>query len=604
MPPTTQARARFPFVIRDPLLGDLRLDDAERTVLDSDAFQRQRGVKQLGTSMLIYPSAVQTRFVHALGNLEIIGRMVRAALGNSDPLVRGAFVVRSRGWLRMPNATDAEVETEIVRVARIAGLCHDLGHLPLSHVMEYAIKAAEVESRVLGPDYIGAADLKPHEFATLQLLRKNGATNRGIFANTQSGRRLKRCVVRVIEVAQQDPEERTGNPIAAALAGLISSEVDSDRAEYLRRDNYVSGAGYGQYDIQKIVGSLLLVSEKQAFHIVPSVRALAAVEAFLIDRVRSYQHLYYHPVGVLMDALVSGALQLAFQPAVLAGLAGKRRRIVAAARKKLTPENLNYERLPDPNGYIDDAHLWEYLRTLLRACTEAKPRRGERELRRLHCYLRVLLRREHLWLAIWKREEEFNRISKRSFESFCKALSEHHRMQFDAHELQEVRQQMAQEMGEKRSTTPDVEHLSVLNYLAHLYARRVLSLTDILETLLAKDASLRDLHTDFFVEIGTREFFRPLKNPKAYRLVALDGRTLVPFADVAPASVRSIESLWYEGIQLRAYVVAERELMRGQRDRLRARASVLLPEAVRLWYLDAATGDNPINFFAVREPKV
>jgi hypothetical protein len=177
-------------------------------------------------------------------------------------------------------------------------------------------------------------------------------------------------------------------------------------------------------------------------------------------------------------------------------------------------------------------------------------------------------------------------------------------MQLDDAERRAVRKQMAEEMGEKRSTPPDIEHLSVLNYLAHLYKRRALALTAILEALLRRDKRLTNLGTDFFVEIGTREFFRPLKNPREYRLAALDGTTLVSFADVAPASVRSIESLWYEGIQLRAYVLTEKTLTPKQRELLSQIARELVPEAVRRWYLQSASSENPINFFAIRESGV
>src|SRR3989442_13777251 len=104
-------RAHFPFVVRDPLLGEIELTEPEQRALDSDAFQRQRGVKQLGTSMFVYPSAVQSRFVHALGNLQLIDRMLRAAIGNADDQDRDAFEAACASWLRMSVTTQEERET-------------------------------------------------------------------------------------------------------------------------------------------------------------------------------------------------------------------------------------------------------------------------------------------------------------------------------------------------------------------------------------------------------------------------------------------------------------------------------------------------------------
>src|SRR5438132_13605815 len=91
--PEMRVRPRVgPNHIRDPLWGDVYLFDEETRLIDSDLFQRQRGVKQLGTAMLVYPSAVQTRFVHALGNLHLIDQMLLAAADNADEgTLRGFF---------------------------------------------------------------------------------------------------------------------------------------------------------------------------------------------------------------------------------------------------------------------------------------------------------------------------------------------------------------------------------------------------------------------------------------------------------------------------------------------------------------------------------
>jgi HD superfamily phosphohydrolase len=148
----TASGREWPFVIRDPLYGDIHLTDIERELLDSDLFQRQRGIKQLGTSMLLYPSAVQTRFVHALGNVEIVGHMFDRALGNASAGTRGAFLADARTWLarvagsssslgrRIRAESDLETTVRIRQIARLAGMCHDLGHFPMGHVLEYALQ--------------------------------------------------------------------------------------------------------------------------------------------------------------------------------------------------------------------------------------------------------------------------------------------------------------------------------------------------------------------------------------------------------------------------------------------------------------------------------
>lgn len=584
---------QFPFIVRDPLLGDVRLTEPERQVLDSDAFQRQRGVKQLGTAMLVYPSAVQTRFVHALGNLQIISEMYDAAIRNSDEQAVGRFLESARPWVALAEGSSAErgaINDRVRQVVRIAGMCHDLGHLPLSHVLEYAIKAAVVERRVTGEDYVEATD-KPHEYATRKLLEQNGVTSRRLFAVEW----LRAAVTEVITMAQTREDKRRGHPVACALADLVSSEIDSDRAEYLRRDNYVSGAGYGQYDTDRITNSLVLVETGPNFRIRPSGRALQAVEAFLLERVRSHQHLYYHPVGVLMDALVTAVLKSAFTLSALAEMKGKRKKALEGTLKRLRPEDLHYTKLVDPRGYVDDATLWEYLRAIHRHAEDAPPESHEYEYRRLRTYLRILLRREHLWVSLWKRAEDFAEASALAMESFCRVLEIVHKIHLDDEQRKRVREQMAQDlMQPPRSTPPRVKELSCLNYLAHRHKSRLV-LAPILEALLRADSELERLNTTFFVEIGMREFFRPLKDPESYALVAKDG-TLKPFAELAPASLQAIESLWFEGIQIRVYVLCERELEEDLRETLRSRALKHLGTAIESWYVQ-----EQINFYGKRE---
>jgi len=579
---------KFPFVVRDPLYGDIALTDAERVVLDSDIFQRQRGVKQLGTSFLVYPSAVQSRFVHALGNVEIVGEMVEGALNHSDPKVRTAFLQEAQKWLGQSD--EDATRARVVQIARLAGMCHDLGHFPLGHVLEYAIRTAAIQKEVLGTGWDEDAGA-PHEYATLALIREN-AGERPPFRDLA----LRDAVAEVIEIAHADEDKREGPAPAVALAGLISSEIDSDRAEYLRRDNWVSGAGYGHYDLDKITNAFLLVRDEAGYSFRPSAEAVQAAEAFLIERVRSYRSLYYHPVGVVMDALVSKGLRMCFRREAETGVAPERIKILRAATESVRPSDLHYGRFADPRGYIDDAYLWQYLRRVLSALEELGSTRGdveEREMRRLHAYLNALLRRRHLWITLWKREEAFAEESSVVLEAFCGHLATLNRGRRPTDG--QVQKRMADELQKRkdRHLRPMEEHLSVLNFFAHVYANALPTLGTELEKLLQADPELGKLGTAFFVEVASRDFFHPLKRPRDYRIVSADGERLVPFGSIAPAALQAIEALWFEGIQLWMYVVTERELPE-QRDLIVKRAKELLPKAAVRWF---ATEDLEFPLF-------
>ena len=101
--------------LRDPIHGLVRLTDQEMELVNSQAFQRLRRVRQLAMADLVYPGAVHTRFEHSLGTLHVAHRILDHLhrLGN--------------------------VPEDDIRIVRLAALLHDIGHGPYSHVSEYLL---------------------------------------------------------------------------------------------------------------------------------------------------------------------------------------------------------------------------------------------------------------------------------------------------------------------------------------------------------------------------------------------------------------------------------------------------------------------------------
>ena len=619
------------FVVRDPLLGDIALSPVERRALDSDIFQRQRGVKQLGTSVLLYPSAVQTRFVHALGNLELVGRMVDAAFdntGRSRPTLLERFTAAAREWLltlapkpgsreHIQAASAEEIQGIVRTIARLAGMCHDLGHFPMGHVLENALEVPDIAQLVLASDaeyslyqQWRGKEAKLHEFATIRLLERNGATGVGLFANSHE--LYREATVAVIKAIW----DGGADPTAKALAELVSGEVDSDRAEYLRRDGWVSGSGYGQYDLARLIGSFMIAERSGAFVFRPSRRALAAVETFLAERVKAYAHLYYHNLGMLMDALLVGILLTIYGPTERRALLEEAEAIDFAPRLRrvlssLPPRALHYERFASETGYADDATLWTFLRGVSAALesTPAVASSTERLLR-LRTYLRVVLRRRRHWTSLWKNPVEYRTMGKRCRETFVAVVrrkEEEHAHPQSVTPSEDVQEAMAKywrastTLGWDRTTTP------FLNFLARAYTNDLKRIAEQLEAMLRADSIAAELDVLIFVETEQRAAFKPIKIPVRYQLVNEEDGRLEGIDVIAPASVRAVLSLWFEGeVLVRVFVITDRELTAEQRRRLAARARVLLPDALERWYLsdpdlrfDAANitliGVNPLQ---------
>lgn len=201
-------------IINDPVYdGFLSVDDPViLQVIEHPYFQRQRRIKQLGLSHLVYPGAMHTRFSHMLGALNLMGRALE--------------VLRQKG---------VDITNEECRGAKLAILLHDIGHGPFSHTSE----------RVL-------VDV-PHEEITLMMMERINEEMHGeldtaieIFANRYHKHFLHQ---------------------------LVSSQLDMDRLDYLGRDSFFTGVSEGIVGTDRIISMLnvhddeLVVDEKGIYSV-------------------------------------------------------------------------------------------------------------------------------------------------------------------------------------------------------------------------------------------------------------------------------------------------------------------------------------------------
>ena len=136
--------------IRDPIHGPIPVTPGEQAVIDSPWFQRLRRIKQLGFAELAFPGATHNRYLHSVGVMHLAGQAF-------DAVFRGA------DWL------PAADRNRVRQVLRLAALCHDIGHAPLSHTSESLFPAI----RELNLPLLKGADSQAqarHEHYTLKLL--------------------------------------------------------------------------------------------------------------------------------------------------------------------------------------------------------------------------------------------------------------------------------------------------------------------------------------------------------------------------------------------------------------------------------------------------
>jgi uncharacterized protein len=249
-------------IYRDPVHNIIRLrtDTDEGRLLvrlvDSFEFQRLRRIKQLGLALFTYQGAEHSRFTHSLGALHLMTRVL-------DRL-----------------SEKYSITPEDRAAACAAALLHDVGHGPFSHVME----------KVLGFH---------HESLTVAAVL-SGETEVGEVLRSYS-EALPRRVADIIE----------GVFRPAHLAQLVSSQLDVDRMDYLLRDSLMTGAKYGNYDLEWVVNAIEIDEASERIYV--AARGLYAVEEYLQARYYMFRQVYFHRTLRSAEAVLRSALRRALE---------------------------------------------------------------------------------------------------------------------------------------------------------------------------------------------------------------------------------------------------------------------------------------------------
>jgi len=236
--------------------GYVYISKAEKDIIDSYPMQRLRRLRQLAGSEYVYPGANHTRFEHCVGVMYLADKAVES-----------------------PHLSQ-RVNDEELDMIRIAGLLHDIGHGPFSHIFEQLlIKDLE----------------KTHEDMTSWIIEKGEL--RDII--TEMGYR---------------PEEvgklavgKLHSPGKAFLDQIISSAVDVDKQDFIVRDTFHTGAHYGFVDVFRLIHALDVFGEDLAV----DLGALSALEAFMIARIESFKSIYFHRVGRAAQIMLAMAMERA-----------------------------------------------------------------------------------------------------------------------------------------------------------------------------------------------------------------------------------------------------------------------------------------------------
>ena len=240
--------------IKDPIHGYIRLGETERSVVDTRPVQRLRRLRQLAGSEFVYPAANHSRFEHVLGVMHLAGTL-------SDVL---------------PVRLDAHDREQV----RLAGLLHDIGHGPFSHVFEpLVVKHLK----------------KTHEDFVPWLVNETEVADK-LDAAGFSPRKVGLLAV-----------GRLGDKKRPFLDQIISSSVDVDKMDFIVRDSFHTGAGYGSVDVHRLLYTMDVTNGNLSV----DGRAVPTLENLLLARLESFRTIYFHRASRAVQIMIVRALEAA-----------------------------------------------------------------------------------------------------------------------------------------------------------------------------------------------------------------------------------------------------------------------------------------------------
>ena len=235
-------------IINDTVYGFICLEDnLINELINHKYFQRLRRITQLGLANLIYPGSNHTRFQHALGSMFLMQKTIE--------------------HLRKKKITITEKESLALKIAI---LLHDIGHGPFSHALEKTI----------------VKNISHEKISLLYMQKLNQIFNNklnlsiNIFSNKYSKK---------------------------YFYNLVSSQVDMDRLDYLKRDSFYTGVNEGNIGVERIINMMNVVDEK----LVIEEKGIHSIEKFLFARRLMYWQVYLHKTVISAEHMLINILNRA-----------------------------------------------------------------------------------------------------------------------------------------------------------------------------------------------------------------------------------------------------------------------------------------------------
>lgn len=231
-------------IINDPIYGFIPITDAlVFDLIQNPYFQRLRRISQMGLSYLVYPGAHHTRFHHAIGAMHLMQQAINTL-----------------------RRKDVVIDEKEERALLVAILLHDMGHGPFSHALERKL-----------------VDHSHEDISIFYMEKLNGE--------------LEGQLDLAIQIFK-------GKYHRKFMYELISSQLDMDRLDYLKRDSFYTGVAEGKINAERLITMINVKDDR----LVLEEKAVYSAEHFVVGRRLMYWQVYFHKTAIVAESILQKTL--------------------------------------------------------------------------------------------------------------------------------------------------------------------------------------------------------------------------------------------------------------------------------------------------------